>query len=211
MSAMNYPPIIARRKTGRPLSFDRGAALEKAMLAFWAHGYETTSIGDLTKAMGITTPSLYTAFGDKKRLFLEAVRLYAGDMDAVVSDMNAAPSSLKAARSILEGAVVTFTGDDTPPGCLLASSTATGSAAAADVRDAVAGYRRDLRNLLTARIERDRTQGFLPPDANAVALADLVVAVMQGLSVMARDGADRAALQAVVDAALKAWPAIRSD
>ena len=210
MNAMESPlnPVVKhRRKTGRPLSFDRGAALEKAMLAFWAHGYETTSIGDLTKAMGITAPSLYTAFGDKRRLFLEAVRLYAGDMDAVASAINTAPSSLKAARSILEGAVDTYTGDDTPPGCLLASSTATGSAAAADVRDAVAGYRRDLRDLLTARIERDRTQGFLPPDANAVALADLVVAVMQGLSVMARDGADRAALQAVVDAALKAWPA----
>ena len=37
-----------RRKTGRPLSFDRQAALEQAMLAFWRHGYETTSIVDLT-------------------------------------------------------------------------------------------------------------------------------------------------------------------
>jgi AcrR family transcriptional regulator len=207
---MNYPPDAAtqaRRKTGRPLSFDRGAALEKAMLAFWAHGYETTSIGDLTQAMGISAPSLYTAFGDKKRLFLEAAQLYAGDMDAVASAIDAAPSSLDATRTILEGAVVTFTGENTPPGCLLASSTATGSAAAADVRKAIAGYRRQLRDLLAKRIGRDRADGLLPPDANAAALADLVIAVMQGLSVMARDGGDRAALQAVVDAALEAWPA----
>ena len=207
MKHLRPPATEARRKTGRPLSFDRGIALEKAMLAFWAHGYETTSIGDLTKAMGITAPSLYTAFGDKRRLFLEAVRLYAGDMDAVASAIDAAPSSLEAARSILEGAVVSFTGDDTPAGCLLASSTATGSAAAADVRESVAGYRRDLRNLLVARIERDRTDGLLQPDTSAVALADLVIAVMQGLSIMARDGAERAALRAVVDAALNAWPA----
>lgn len=207
MESFLHPAAEPRRKTGRPLSFDRGAALEKAMLVFWAHGYETTSIGDLTKAMGITAPSLYTAFGDKKRLFLEAVRLYAGDMDAVSSAINDAFSSLEAARTLLDGAVVTFTGDETPPGCLLASSTATGSAAAADVREAVAGYRRDLRDLLVARIERDRADGLLPPDVNAVALADLVIAIMQGLSVMARDGADRAALQAVADAALQAWPA----
>ena len=206
MKHPSHPATEARRKTGRPLSFDRGIALEKAMLAFWAHGYETTSIGDLTKAMGITAPSLYTAFGDKRRLFLEAARLYAGDMDAVGSAIDAAPSSLEAARSILEGAVVTFTGDDTPAGCLLGSSTATGSAAAAHVREAVAGYRRDLRDLLMARIERDRADGLLQPDTSAVALADLVIAVMQGLSVMARDGAERAALNAVVDAALHAWP-----
>ena len=173
--------------------------------------YETTSIGDRTKAMGITAPSLYTAFGDKKRLFLEAARLYAGDMDKVASAIDAAPSSLAAARTILEGAVVTFTGDDTPPGCLLASSTATGSAAAADVREAVAGYRRNLRDFLAARIERDRGEGLLPLDASAATLANLVIAVMQGLSVLARDGADRASLRAVVDAALQAWPALRCD
>ena len=71
----------SRRKTGRPLSFDREAALEKAMLAFWESGYETTSISDLTAAMGVTAPSIYAAFGDKKRLFLEAMRRYAGDPD----------------------------------------------------------------------------------------------------------------------------------
>jgi hypothetical protein len=75
------------------------------------------------------------------------------------------------------------------------------------VRKAIAGYRRQLRDLLAKRIGRDRADGLLPPDANAAALADLVIAVMQGLSVMARDGGDRAALQAVVDAALEAWPA----
>ena len=36
---------------------------------------------DLTTAMAITAPSLYTAFGDKERLLLEAERLYAGDPD----------------------------------------------------------------------------------------------------------------------------------
>src|ERR671915_96387 len=60
----------------RPRSFDRDVALEKAMLLFWEKGYEETSIGDLTKAMGIAAPSLYAAFGDKRALFDEAVALY---------------------------------------------------------------------------------------------------------------------------------------
>ena len=129
-----------------------------------------------------------------------------GDMDAVATAIDVAPNSLEAARTILEGAVVTFTGEHTPPGCLLASSTATGTAAAADVREAVAAYRRELRDFLAERIERDMAEGLLPQDIEAAALANLVISVMQGLSVMARDGADRSALQAVVDAALNAWP-----
>ena len=65
-----------RRRTGRPLSFDRDAALRQAMLTFWRYGYETASVANLTAAMGVTPPSLYAAFGDKERLFLEAMRLY---------------------------------------------------------------------------------------------------------------------------------------
>ena len=62
---------------GRPLSFDRDLALERAMHVFWQRGYEAASISELTAAMGITAPSLYTAFGDKERLFLEAIERYA--------------------------------------------------------------------------------------------------------------------------------------
>ena len=64
------------------------------MLAFWRHGYETTSIADLTAAMGVSAPSLYTAFGNKRQLFLEATRLYAGDPDIMARVIEDAPTRL---------------------------------------------------------------------------------------------------------------------
>src|SRR5687768_4018099 len=73
---MKSPSGKVLRPRGRPRSFDRDAALERAMELFWRQGYESTSISDLTAAMGITPPSLYAAFGDKERLFLEAVERY---------------------------------------------------------------------------------------------------------------------------------------
>ena len=194
------------RRTGRPLSFDRDAALRRAMLAFWRHGYETTSMTELTAAMGISAPSLYAAFGDKKQLFLQAVRLYAGDPADMERAIAAAPTPRTAARGLMEAAARTYTGDDTPKGCLLASATASGSAAAADVQDAVADIRRGIENCLRARIERDIEEGVLPPGSQAAALARLVVAVTQGMSVLAREGASRASLLDVAEAALRAWP-----
>jgi TetR/AcrR family transcriptional regulator, copper-responsive repressor len=63
------------------------------MRLFWSRGYEATSISDLTQAMEITPPSLYAAFGDKKRLFLEAVERYEQETGCF------AASSISTARS----------------------------------------------------------------------------------------------------------------
>ena len=195
---------------GRPLSFDRDAALEQAMLVFWQHGYETTSIVDLITRMGISAPSLYTAFGDKKRLFLEAMRRYAGDPAAIQATVAAAPSARAAAREMMIAAARTYTGRATPKGCLLASATASGSADAADVQQAVAEVRGSIAALLRTRIARDVADGALPAGTDPEALAGLVMAVNQGMSVLARDGAGRAQLLAIVDAALRGWPDMAS-
>lgn len=195
-----------RRKTGRPLSFDRDTALDKAMLTFWRHGYETSSIVDLTTAMGVTAPSLYAAFGDKKRLFLEAVKRYAGDPKAMAERIDGAATAYDAARDMLAAAATAFTGKATPKGCLLASATASGSVDSADVQRAVADIRDAVGARLRARIERDISVGLLPAATDAVALAGLVMALIQGMSVLARDGAPRARLIAIGNVALGAWP-----
>ena len=196
----------ARRKPGRPLSFDRDAALEQAMLTFWRHGYETTSVVDLTASMVVTTPIIYTAFGDKKRLFLEAAQRYAGDPAVLAQAIDGAATAYDAARELMTGAATAYTGEATPKGCLLASATASGSAASADVQSAIADIRRSIDDRLRDRIERDVAAGVLPPDTDASALAGLVMTVTQGMSTLARDGTSRAALLAVVEVALRAWP-----
>ena len=176
------------------------------MLAFWRHGYETTSVAELTAAMGITAPSLYTAFGDKKRLFLEAIGLYAGDPEDMARAIGNAPSAHHAARDLMTAAVEVYTGESTPKGCLLASATASGSAASVEVQEAVADVRRGIEARLRARIERDIELAVLPPGTRAAPLAGLVLAVTQGMSVLARDGATKASLLAIMEAALAAWP-----
>src|SRR5919106_1320568 len=61
---------------GRPRSFDKDAALGRAMEVFWVKGYEGSSMSDLTAAMGIASPSLYAAFGSKEELFRQALKHY---------------------------------------------------------------------------------------------------------------------------------------
>src|SRR5688500_18902266 len=60
----------------RHKEFDKAEVLEKAMLLFWRQGYEATSVRDLIEATGISSSSLYESFGDKRALYLAALRLY---------------------------------------------------------------------------------------------------------------------------------------
>ncbi len=60
----------------RPRTFDESEVVDKAMLAFWRHGFQGTSIGDLEEATGITRISIYNTFKDKEGLFLKALSQY---------------------------------------------------------------------------------------------------------------------------------------
>jgi AcrR family transcriptional regulator len=195
------------RQVGRPLSFDRDAALGKAMRQFWETGYETTSVADLTRVMEITPPSLYAAFGDKEKLFLEALTRYTTPGPKPTADMiREAPSAEEAARQLLEGSARFFTQRGFPAGCMVASAAATGSADAKRVRMAVRQVRVDTAAALEQRIHADVSEGVLPVNTDARALAAMIIAVIQGLSTLARDGASRSELLDVVEQALMAWP-----
>ncbi|MGO4894124.1 TetR/AcrR family transcriptional regulator [Flavobacterium sp. W21_SRS_FM6] len=194
------------KKVGRPLSFDRDEVLKKAMTTFWKSGYETTSITDLTTAMGITAPSLYTAFGDKKQLFLEAIRLYVCADPEVINQIDNAPTAKDTAWLLLQTSASIFTNENTPLGCFMASSTASGSANSEDVRRYVTDIRNEMRLNLKLRIDQDIEKGLLPSDTSAFALADLVFAIIQGMSVLARDGVKQESLILLCKQALNAWP-----
>ncbi|MES3034696.1 MAG: TetR/AcrR family transcriptional regulator [Gemmatimonadota bacterium] len=190
--------ITPRRRPGRPLSFDRDAALHAAMLVFWRHGYESTSLGDLTAAMGVTPPSIYAAFGNKKALFLEAVRRYVGEPAVSERLIAEAASARAAARALLDSAAAGFTGTDTPRGCLLASAAAAVSSDAADVQVELSAIRAAVVEQLSARLARGVADGELDPSLDPAAAASHVVAVIQGMSTLARDGATRATLDSIV-------------
>ena len=188
---MEVPDPVPRRKPGRPPSFDREQALEKAMLLFWRHGYEATSLTELTRAMGITPPRIYAAF---------AQPLPPAAMVAQVG------SALADARWLLEGAAVAFTGEHTPPGCLLASSAIAVSAAAEDLRRERADIRVGIEAALRDKIAADIRAGVLPAGTDGATLAAYTVGVVQGLSTLARDGATREKLLGVARLALACWP-----
>jgi TetR/AcrR family transcriptional regulator, copper-responsive repressor len=205
---MEKDEAVAGKPRGRPRSFDRDAALERAMLIFWRHGYEATSIQELTTALQIAPPSLYAAFGDKQRLFLEAVARYrnrpGSDAECVLQTTSVGRDAI---GKMLELTAQGLTTEGLPAGCMLILSALTCSAQASDVQAELASYRRVTEAAIAARLERARDEDELPRATDIAGLASFYMTVIEGMSVQARDGASRSRLLAVAHAALQAWPA----
>ncbi|MFJ9849777.1 TetR/AcrR family transcriptional regulator [Streptomyces sp. NPDC101150] len=195
------------KQRGRPRSFDRETALEQAIRSFWEQGYEATSISDLTRTMGISAPSLYAAFGDKRALFDEVVaeygRLYGGFISRAVAEE---PTARRGVERALREAAVEYTLPGRPRGCLVISAAQNTAPASAEVAESLREMRHANRRDFERAITADIASGELPADTDAAALAHYVAAVVQGMSQQARDGADRTMLEALVELAMKVWP-----
>lgn len=183
-----------KSRGGRPWSFDRDGAVETAMRLFWRHGYEGVSVGDLTKAIGIAPPSLYAAFGSKAGLYQEALDRYERGQGSVdVTAIGPAGTLAEAVRRLLETAAAAVTHPDRERGCMISSGMTA-------CHPDNAGLARDLAARRDAM--RERIAQALAPftDAEeASRLARHVAAVMQGISIQARDGATWAELQEIVE------------
>jgi AcrR family transcriptional regulator len=197
--------VNSDKPRGRPRSFDRDKALERAMQVFWKQGYEATSIQDLTRAMGINPPSLYAAFGDKERLFMEAVERYERECGpAVACILDEAPTARGAIERLLTESASQMARSGEPRGCMLINAATNCSAAS--VQDALAGRRDDQKAALKARLDRGLREGELPRGTDTGGLADFYTTVLQGMSIRARDGATRKSLLAAAETAMRAWP-----
>jgi AcrR family transcriptional regulator len=187
---------------GRPRSFDREAALERAMQVFWRHGYEASSVSDLTRAMGINPPSLYAAFGDKEQLYLSAIERYEqGRRQVVAQLLDEAPTARQAIERLLATAAGELTNAECR-GCMLSSAQCDDEA----LQSTLAERRAAPKRALKARFERALREGDLARGTDTAALADFYTTVFQGMALQARDGATRKSLLATAAAAMRAWP-----
>ncbi|GAA1309452.1 TetR/AcrR family transcriptional regulator [Pseudonocardia xinjiangensis] len=195
-----------RRPTGRPRGFDVDEALERALRVFWEQGYEGASLATLTGAMGISTTSMYSTFGNKEELFRKALDRYSEGPSAYLHRALDEPTALGVASAILAGTILTTTRPDNPHGCLGVQGALATSDSGRQVRDLLAAWRDDTCTLVRERFARAVDDGDLPPEVDPGLLARLVTTVAYGIAVQAASGVDQEELRAIADAILRQWP-----
>lgn len=198
-------PLTKQR--GRPPSFNQDEALEKALNVFWMHGYEGTSMAELTEALGMNKPSIYAAFGNKEALFKKVLSKYlAGHVSFVAEALNE-PTAQKVMETFLFGAVAFLTKPNMPRGCMVVQGALTCGVGSAQIQEELIKHRQSYESALKRRFDLAITLADLPPQTNSAVLAKYLATMHQGLSVQATSGATKAELTEVVNLAMQNWPA----
>ncbi len=194
-------------RTGRPRSFCKDMALDRAMTVFWKHGYEGASMAMLTEAMGINPPSLYACFGSKEGLFKAVLERYDQRRAEFMETVLAAPTAAKVAENFLFGvaAFTADTGGQNPPGCLMLQGGI--SCGDSEIPDVLARHRAEKEAALRKRFEDARAQGDLSAASDPAALARYLAVMANGICVQAAAGATAEQLREVAALALAGWPA----
>ncbi|HEX6409515.1 MAG TPA: TetR/AcrR family transcriptional regulator [Sphingomicrobium sp.] len=193
---------------GRPREFCVDEALAKALRVFWEKGYEGTSLNDLTEAMGITRPSLYAAFGNKESLFRKALDLYETEKLAYIRQALAQPTARKVAETMLRGSVDNVTSYDEPHGCMGVITSVACGLESQSVREEVVKRGEAGKRALMERFERAKAEGDLPAHIDSEGLMRVLIAMLQGISVQANQGATREELDRLVESGLALWPSV---
>ncbi|TFD94823.1 TetR/AcrR family transcriptional regulator [Cryobacterium lactosi] len=187
---------------GRPRTFVEHEVLDAAMQVFWRHGYEASSIAQLRAATGLSSASLYGAFGSKEGLFESAISHYIagpGRVSELVGDLTLGP--VDALGLMIHGTIEMQSDPAHPGGCLVTLSATVGAGGDDDVaaRSVVAARRAEDRAGIEACIRRGVDAGAIPADLDPAVSAILVHSFVLGISTQLLDGVPPAGLHAAAD------------
>jgi TetR/AcrR family transcriptional repressor of nem operon len=189
----------------RPKEFDRDTVLDHAVKAFANHGFGGTSTDDLLAAMGISRQSLYDTFGDKKSLYLAALRHYnEQSVSHLIRILNTAGSPLKG----IEAALLEFAGRPTAEaalGCMGVSAVCEWGRSDDSITAITDGMGTALVAALERRFADAKALGEVDPELDVKTAARFVSSSLSGLKVTARAGASVAELRAIVRMTLRSF------
>ena len=203
MEVMSKNVKTGNGKTGRPIGFDKDAALEAATLLFWERGYEGTSMSDLTQAMGLNPSSIYAAFGDKHALFQLAVKRYMEIRAQYAVKALEEPTLEKFIHALFNNTVAFLTTPGHPPTCMTLAGAVGCSLDATPARDLMTEIRKQNQVALRERLLKARNSGEFPKKIDVDDYTRYLSTIIAGLSIQAANGSTKAELKRTAQMALR--------
>ena len=182
---------MTKRAPGRPKGFIPDEALDRAVEMFWEHGYEGVDVERIARAVNVTKPALYRAFGDKSTLLLKAVERYAMTYGApILAAFQAEPDIHKAVTAFCE-ATVNLASGEARGGCMMAAAALGQSERVTEIRSYFAKGLTAAADIFAKRFEKEMKAGRLTRTPSAQVRGRALVDLMKGLQLRAKAGIAR--------------------
>ena len=182
--------------------FDEDEVLDQAMRVFWQRGYEATSIDDLVEATGLKRGSLYNAFGDKERLFLQVLARYQARYEMPLRDALDDPDLRRGLARMFEVQIAGLSEPTFPGGCLIANTFTEAGHRDDAIGQASRRSAADAESALYDALHRAQVAGQLDPGHDIRALARFFLTVSRSLALLHRCLGDARYLRDVARSAL---------
>src|SRR5882724_8133834 len=198
------PGAVAPKRRGRPRAYQPEIALGKALDLFRKDGFAATSLDDLSAATGMNRPSLYSAFGDKRELYIKSYQRYRADARAGMIGIfkDQLPIRKRLERIFAVALDIYLSGDAGPRGCFTVMTAASEAVSDPEIRAMVLEGFSELDKAFTACFRLAKENGELPQTADPVVLAQLASATIHSIAVGARTRVPRKELEAIVKGAV---------
>ncbi len=171
--------------------------LDRATRAFWAKGFEATSMADLVKATGINRGSIYSAFTDKRTLFLRSLehydKNYCTDFLRHIRD-NTPPK--QAIIAMFEATAKPNKG--LPGGCLMINTALEMSPHDEEIAQYVDSRIAEVENFFHDCIVAAQAEGTIRRDIAPRSTAQALLGLIIGLRVLTRATPRKSAIAAIL-------------
>jgi AcrR family transcriptional regulator len=200
------PLVMSGSVGGRARSFEVHQALDSAVRVFWEYGYHDATLDRLTRSMGINKPSLFLAFGNKQELFRKSLEHYrACYLNRVFAELQGPGSTRQVFERFFEKLVDLFTCEQTPAGCLVALTLASGCPDQV-VEAELKNFIQNNIDAMAQRLKMAKARGELAETEDPIALATFFSAITYTLAIAARIGEDPAQVKSLAWTALRLLP-----
>ena len=187
----------------RPKEFDRDIALKGAIEVFCDAGFEGASTDDLLRRMRIGRQSLYDTFGDKRALYLEALRHYLAERVAIqIRILSAEASPLRGLEAAMNE-LATTGAQGKRAGCMGIGAICEFGQSDPEIAALIDVAQRPLLSAIRHGIEEGKSKGEIGADVDTQAAAEFVTSTFTGIKLAARGGASGNTLRNIVRMAMR--------
>lgn len=184
----------------RPKLHQREDTLKRALSFFWKNGFSGGSTRDLGQALGLHPGSIYSSFGSKEKLYLEAIELYARDFKEAFDSCFEGREFFSGLSQFLS---LLVSDSEHPCTCFLAKTYSSQLNEEQALADKARELVTEFRHSIATRIAEAQSRGELSKEADPEALATVVQTQIMGLRTLADSSPGVEVLERAVEEVVK--------